>query len=432
MAELLVTGGRVVDQSMGLDGAYDLAIAGGKVVAIGRDLPFEPGTRVVRAEGQLVVAGCIDAHTHLRDPGFTHRETLASGTRAAAMGGFTSIIAMCNTDPPLDRPERLAAVSERVRNDGCVNVSFVGAITRDKAGREVSDLEGLKQAGAVALGDDAYIQDSEVMWRVLKQARGLDLPVCVHCEDSYLIAGARMNEGITSRMLGLRGRPNASEAIAIARDVTLAALAGVHLHVLHITTAEGVEIVRQAKAAGVRVTTEVTPHHFTLTDEAVARLGPNAIISPPLRTERDVEAIKRGLRDGTIDLIATDHAPHAAEEKQNVTEANPGLTGLETAIAQVLNELVNPGVLELAEAFSKMTNAPAQLFGLKGKGTLRPGSDADLTIIDPSLSWRVDAEAMESKSKNSPYLGALFEGAPVTTIVGGEVVMDGRRLASQA
>lgn len=429
---ILIRGGHLIDPSSRTDAIYDLLLSRGKVRAIGHDLPRNSDTQLLDATGLVVSPGLIDAHTHLRDPGFTHRETLNTGSRAAAMGGYTSIVAMCNTDPPIDRPARVKDLYHRAATESVVNLYVMGSISRNRSGVEVADLQHLKQAGVVAFGDDIPIASSKLMWEAFRLGSHLELPFCVHCEDPELVANGRINEGATALALGLAGRPNVSEATVIARDIVLAELAGVHLHILHITTAESVEIVRRAKAKGVRVTAEVTPHHFTLTDEAVKRYGPNAVLNPPLRAQRDVQAIKDGLCDGTIDLIATDHAPHAAYEKKNVETANPGLIGLETAVAQVLQELVAPGTLTLSEALAKLTCAPAKLFGLTKKGTLRPGSDADVTIIDPNHVWKVEAETLESQSKNSPYVGWTLKGAAVATIVRGKIIMRDRKLASPA
>jgi dihydroorotase len=425
--KLLIRGGHVISPLTELSDKNDVLIEDGRVQCIAGKIPVTADMRVLDAFGKIVSPGFIDAHSHLRDPGFTHRETLATGARAAALGGYTSIIAMANTSPAIDTPEIVEDVLTRAHREAVANIFVMGAISKDRKGEEIADLPALKQAGVIAFGDDAPFLNSSVMWRAFNKGRELGLPFCLHCEDPRLANKGRMNEGRVSQELGLKGRPNVSEAAALARDLTIGTMAGVTFHVLHLSTKEGVKILRWAKSHGIKVTAEVTPHHFTLTDEAVIDYGPNAMISPPLRSREDVEEIKTGLKDGTIDLIATDHAPHASYEKQDIETANFGLIGLETAFSQILQELVRPGVLSLAQALFKLTSTPASLYGLKNKGTLKPKSDADICIIDLEYKWEVTHETLQSKSKNSPYLGWIFKGAPVTTIVGGHIIMQDRR-----
>ncbi len=425
---LLVKGGRLIDAAMGLDGEFDLLIKDGLVKCIGRMLEVSRDVKVLDVKGKIVTPGFIDAHSHLRDPGFIHRETLATGSRAAAMGGYTSMIAMGNTSPATDVPDVVVDILSRAKREAIVNTYVMGTITKGRRGEEVTNLVALKESGVVAFGDDAPISNGRVLWQALVRGKGLGLPFCLHCEDPDLSNDGRMNEGAASQKLGMKGRPNISEAAMMARDISIGEVTNVPIHILHVSTKEGVEIIRRAKRNGVKVTAETTPHHFTLTDEAVMEYGPNALIGPPLRSRDDVEAIRKGLQDGTIDFIATDHAPHAAHEKRDLETANLGLIGLETAFSQVLRELVNPGILSLAQAIGKLTSAPAKRYGLDRKGTFKPGSDGDVTIIDLEHKWKVVAETLQSKSKNSPYLGWTFKGAPVTTIVGGQIIMENRRL----
>ena len=430
--KMLIRGGRVIDPIVKLDGKRDVLIENGNVVAVEAKIPSGGVIEVVEASGKVVAPGFIECHTHLRDPGYTHRETLRTGSRAAAAGGFTSITSMANTEPCTDNPVIATEIVERSRRECVVNVFVMAAITKDRKGKQVSDLAGLKRAGVIAFGDDVACEDAEVLYQAFRQGASLGIPFALNCEDPALAGGGRMNEGEVSRRLGLKGRPNIAEAAMLARDITMAAMTGVHAHILHLSTKEGVEIIRAAKARGIRVTTEVTPHHFTLTDEAVSEIGPNAMIGPPLRQRADVEAIKEGLKDGTIDIIGTDHAPHAAEEKKDIASCNLGLIGLETTFAQMLEELVKPGVLTLSDAIAKLTSAPASLYGLRGRGTLKPGSRADVTLIDLDHMWTVTADQLQSKSKNTPYLGRSYKGQPVTTIVNGKLVMENRRFTEFA
>ena len=419
--KLLVKGGTIIDPLSRRIFPADVFVSGGKIVAVGENLSGEG--EVVDASGKLVVPGLIDMHVHLRDPGFEAKETIETGTRAAARGGFTSVACMPNTNPVADNRAVITYIREKAKEKGLVNVYPVGALTARCEGKELSEMAGLKEAGAVALSDDGRcVADSGVMYRAMQYARMVGLPVISHCEDTALSAGGAVHEGYFSTLLGLKGIPAAAETVMVARDIILAEATGCRLHIAHVSTAGAVELVRLAKAKGLPVTAEATPHHFTLTGEAVAGFDPNTKVNPPLRTAADVRAVREGLRDGTIDVIATDHAPHAAEEKEVEYAAAPfGIAGLETAVGLVWTELVHGGVLDPVEAVARMTINPARILGIP-KGTLQPGADADITIIDPEREETVDPARFAGRGRNTPFAGRRLKGVPVVTIVGGRVV----------
>ncbi|MCL4514532.1 MAG: dihydroorotase [Firmicutes bacterium] len=444
----LVKGGLVVDPALGPEGRRDILIEDGKVAAVGEDLAATGEARgsrkashdghsggddlkVIDATGKVVVPGLIDMHVHLREPGREDEETIHSGTRAAARGGFTGVVAMANTSPVADNGAVVDFVREKARREGLVNVYPVGAVTKGQKGEELAEIGELAGAGAIALSDDGHpIANAGLMRRALEYAGPFNLPVIVHAEDKDLAGDGVMHEGFVSLKLGLKGIPAATEEVMIARDLLLAEMTGGRLHIAHVSTAGAVELIRQAKRRGVRVTAEATPHHFTLTDEAVFGYNTNARVSPPLRAAEDVAAVRAGLADGTIDVIATDHAPHTREEKAVEFDlAPPGMVGLETAVALVLTELVARGVLSLREAVAKLTANPAKILGLAA-GTLQVGVLADLTILDLEREWVVDTRAFVSRSRNSPFEGRRLRGMPVLTMVGGKVVArDGRIVA---
>ena len=424
--KLLVKGGTVVDPLCQIEAPADILIEDGKITAIGSNLPSN-GAEVIDVTGKIVTAGLIDMHAHLREPGFEGKETIASGTRAAARGGFTSVACMPNTKPVADDQTVIKFIVERAKETGIVNVFPIGAITKGSKGEELSEMADLKAYGAVAFSDDgAPVSSSAVMRRAMQYAKMVGLPIISHCEDKDMVAAGLMHEGYMSTILGLRGISSAAEEIMVARDIILAELTGCPLHLAHISTAGSVRLVSEAKSRGLSVTAEATPHHFTLTDEAVTDYNTATKVNPPLRTSEDVAAIKRGLADGTIDVIATDHAPHTLEEKDVEYQYAPfGMVGLETAIGLIFSELIAPGVLTLSEAIKKLTVNPAKILGIN-KGTLAVGADADITVIDPNLEETVDAEQFLSKGKNSPFVGRLLKGLPVMTIVGGRIVMRDR------
>ncbi|MBC7324110.1 MAG: dihydroorotase [Moorella sp. (in: Bacteria)] len=402
----------------------DVLVGEGKILAIGADLGGEGEQCVaVDARGKLVAPGLIDMHVHLRDPGFEAKETIETGTRAAARGGFTSVACMPNTDPVADNKAVITYICARAKEKGLVNVFPVGAITAGCAGEQLSEMADLKAAGAVAVSDDGRcVADSGVLYRAMQYARMVGLPIIEHCEDAGLSAGGLVHEGYISTVLGLKGIPAAAETIMVARDIILAEATGCRLHVAHVSTAGSVELIRQAKAKGLPVTAEVTPHHFSLTEEAVVNFDPNTKVNPPLRSAADVRAVREGLRDGTIDVIATDHAPHTVQEKDVEYGLAPfGMVGLETAVGLVWTKLVLPGVLDPVEAIAKMTVNPARILGLS-KGILAVGADADITIIDPEHEEVVDPARFASKGRNTPFAGWRLKGLPVVTIVGGKIV----------
>ena len=405
-------------------GEGDLLIDQGKIAAVGVDLSAPAGATVIQAKGQLVLPGFVDLHVHFREPGFEYKETIQSGSAAAVAGGFTTVCCMPNTNPVNDNQAVTEFMLERARLAGLANVFPIGAITKGSEGKELAEIGDLRRSGCVAISDDGKpVMNSLVMRRAMEYALAFDLTVVDHCEDLHLAEGGCMNEGLISTELGLPGIPSAAEDVMVARNLSLSELTGARLHLAHISTAGSARMVRDAKARGIKVTAEACPHHFTLTEELVRGYNTHAKMNPPLRTWEDVQAIKEGLRDGTIDVIATDHAPHATQEKQqDFTEAPFGIVGLETALPLTLG-LVEEGVLSLEQAVEKLTSAPAAAFGLK-KGTLAVGADADVVIVDQHEQWEVDPSKFKSKSRNPPYVGWKVKGRVKKTIVGGRIVFE--------
>ncbi|MBS0167260.1 MAG: dihydroorotase [Nitrospira sp.] len=420
---ILIAGGRVVDPGRFV-GTADVLIEDGKITAVGTQLSVPVGSRTIRADGKLVMPGFVDLHVHFREPGFEYKETIQSGSAAAVAGGFTTVCCMPNTNPVNDNQAVTEFMLERARLAGMANVLPIGAITKGSEGKELSEIGDLRRSGCVAISDDGKpVMNSLVMRRAMEYASAFDLTVVDHCEDIHLAEGGCMNEGLISTELGLPGIPAAAEDVMVARNLSLSELTGARLHLAHISTAGSVRMVREAKARGILVTAEACPHHFTLTEELVRGYNTHAKMNPPLRTWTDVQTIREGLRDGTIDAIATDHAPHATQEKQqDFTEAPFGIVGLETALSLTLG-LVEDGVLSLEQAVQKLTAAPAAAFGLK-KGTLAVGADADVVIVDQDEPWVVDPARFRSKSRNTPFAGWKVKGRVQTTIVGGRVVFE--------
>ena len=419
---LLIAGGRLIDPSQGIDQTMDVLIADGVVLELGQGLSAPEGTQTIDAAGLIVTPGLIDMHVHLRDPGLEYKEDIATGSRSAAAGGFTSVACMPNTSPVIDNKAVTSYILNKARNEAVVNVFPIGAITKGSKGESLAEMGELKEAGCVAVSDDGKpVANAELMRRALEYAKGVGITVISHSEETSLVGEGVMNEGFTSTELGLKGIPWAAEDVAVAREVYLAEFTGTPVHIAHISTVGSARIIRHAKERGVQVTCETAPHYFTLTDEAVLGYNTNAKMNPPLRTAADVAAMKAGLADGTIDAIATDHAPHHPDEKDvEFNIALNGIVGLETSLPLSL-KLVEEGCLDLKALVSLMSCNPAKILGLE-RGTLKPGAVADVTIIDLLKKWQVSAERLESKSKNSPFLGWEMQGAAAYTIVKGQVV----------
>ena len=428
---LLIQGGHVIDPGR-VNGVADVLIENGTISAVGPALTAPAGATVIQAKGQLVLPGFVDLHVHVRERGFEYKETIQSGTAAAVAGGLTTVCAMPNTNPVNDNQAVTEFMLERAKAAGNAHLYPIGAITKKSEGKELAEIGDLRRAGCVAISDDGKpVMNSLVMRRAMEYARAFDVPVVDHCEDLHLSEGGCMNEGLVSTELGLPGIPSAAEDVMVARNVSLAELTGARLHLAHISTAGSVRMVREAKARGLKVTAEACPHHFTLTEELTRGYNTHAKMNPPLRTMQDVQAIKEGLRDGTIDVIATDHAPHATQEKQQeFTEAPFGIVGLETALSLTL-ALVDEGVLTLESAVDKLATAPAKAFSLNA-GTLAVGAPADVAIVDPNREWQVDPSRFRSKSRNTPFAGWKVKGRVTTTIVSGRVVFELDRSERQA
>lgn len=428
--DILLKGGHVVDPSANLDSTADILIKGEKIADVGKNLKAN-GARAIDCKGKIVLPGLIDMHTHFRQPGREDEETFITGSRAALKGGFTSVLCMANTNPPVDNKGVVEYIYAESRKIGLANIYTVGAVTKGLEGKELTEIGQIYEAGAKALSDDGKpVMNAELMRRALEYAKMFGLPIISHCEDLNLSRNGVMNEGFTSTRMGLKGIPRTAEIVMVIRDIELAQLTGSRVHIAHVSTKESIELIRQAKKKKTDVTCETCPHYFTLTEEAVLGFNTNAKVNPPLRTKEDVEAVKKGLFDGTIDAIATDHAPHAEEEKDVEFDfAASGMIGLETALPLVYTELVKKGVLNWNQAAERMSSNPARILGLTGKGSLKAGSDADITVFDPETNWVVEAKNLESKSRNTPFIGMKLNGAAVLVIVGGKIKFDGGRYA---
>ncbi|HVO68089.1 MAG TPA: dihydroorotase [Syntrophales bacterium] len=427
---LLLKGGRIIDPSQNLDAQMDLIIENGKIAKIGKNIhkpnntsrkPVSGEINIIDLKGKIVVPGLIDMHTHLREPGFEYRETIQTGSAAAAAGGFTSVACMPNTNPVNDTRSVTEYIKKKAVACNLVNVYPVASISIGSEGAVMTEFRDLKDAGAVAFSDDGRpVVDSALMRRALEYASSLEIPIISHCEDTYLSAGGSMNEGFVATELGLQGIPNIAEDTAIARDIIIADYTGTTLHIAHVSTAGAVRLIRNAKERGIKITAETAPHYFILNDEALREFDTCAKVNPPLRTINDVTAIREGLNDGTIDAIASDHAPHALTDKEVEFEyAAFGITGLETSLALGLR-LVDDGIITLSQLLLKMSTNPARILNIP-KGTLKIGVDADITVIDLDKNWTVDRSRLRSKGKNTPFDGWIMKGKALMTIMGGEI-----------
>ena len=427
MAErpLVIRGGRVIDPSLEIDTEADVLVLDGKVAEVGKNLELPDGSEFIDASGLVVAPGLIDVHVHFREPGMEEAETIASGARAAVAGGFTGVCAMPNTDPVTDNQAAVGFVVKQGTAARAARVYPMAAITLEQKGQRLSEFGELVAAGAVAVSDDGRpVVSSHMMRTALEYARSFEIPVVDHCEDSELASGGAMHEGLVSNRLGLKGIPAAAEEIIVARDALLAELTGGHVHICHVSTSGSVEIIRQAKKRGANITAEVTPHHFTLTDVACEGYDTNAKMNPPLRKSEDVASVIEGLKDGTVDLIATDHAPYHYEAKEREFDDAPfGVVGLETALGIGIMQLVDTKALSLSALIYRMSTMPARAFRLPG-GSLVPGGAADVVLFDPQRRWEVDPSAFLSQSRNSPFAGWELSGKVVRTLVGGRTVFE--------
>lgn len=423
---MLLRGGRIIDPSRDLDQVGDVIVQDGKIAAVGQGLGAPDGADVRDVTGLVVAPGLVDVHVHLREPGNEDEETVATGARAAAAGGFTAICAMPNTDPVTDNQAAVGFIVRQAMRAGLARVHPIGAVSVGQRGEKLAEFGEMVGAGAVAVSDDGRpVASGHLMRTALEYARTFDIPVADHCEDPTLAAGGVMHEGLVASRLGLKGIPSAAEEIMVARDILLAELTGGHVHLCHMSTRGSVDLIRRGKERGVRVTAEVTPHHLVLTDHACEEYDTHAKMNPPLREGADVAALRTALKEGVIDCVASDHAPHAYDEKEAAFDDAPfGIIGLETAFGVAFSELVQGGVLGLPLLIRRMSTAPAAIFHLPG-GTLRVGAPADLSVLDVSTPWTVDAGRFHSKSRNTPFAGRTLTGSARLTIVAGKPVYDG-------
>jgi len=429
--KLLIKGGRVLDPANDIDGVMDILIKDNKIDEVKENIP-EDGCTVIDASGKIVCPGFIDMHVHLREPGFEYKEDIASGTRAAAAGGFTTVCCMPNTDPVIDNAAIANFVKERAAKSGVVNVLPIGCITKQQAGSELSEMAELVAAGCVAVSDDGKpVKDAGIMRNAMEYAKMFDLPVLSHCEEHSLVLDGQMHEGYYSTLYGFKGIPAAAEELMVNREIILAELTGAHAHICHASTRGSMDLIRDAKARGIDVTCEVTPHHLLLTDEIVGSYDTDTKVNPPLRSEEHLSALLEGLQDGTVDCIATDHAPHHWESKDcEYNLASNGISGLETAAAVIMDGLVSKGLLDIELMVELFTVGPADVLGID-KGTLDIGADADITILDPKTTKVVDPAKFYSKGKNTPFKGRTLKGWPWMTIVNGKIVANEGRIVEE-
>ncbi len=403
----------------------DVLIEKGVIAKIAATIK-DDNAKVIDAKGRFLLPGLIDLHVHLREPGQEHKETIKTGSQSAVKGGFTTIFCMPNTKPVVDNASIVDAIIKEAKSVGLVNVYPVGAITRGQKGEELTDIFELKRAGCIALSDDGCsVDNSQLMRHAVEYAKMAEILLIQHCEEPSLSKGGVMNEGYNSTLLGLKGQPGISETIIVSRDIELAHYLNAHIHLAHISLKRSVELIRFARKQGVKITAEVCPHHFSLTDDEVKTFNTNTKVNPPLRTKEDIKALKQALKDGTIDCIVTDHAPHTVEEKELVFDHAPfGLTGLETALGLGVSELIDQGILTWPQLVDKMSTSPANIVGLDNKGCIKEGNDADLVIVDPDIEWEVKKEDFVSKASNSPFIGRKLKGVVLSTICSGKIVYD--------
>jgi dihydroorotase len=423
MRPLILRGGRLIDPSQNLDERGDLLISGGDIAGVGGKIDGPEEAEVIDCDGMIVAPGFIDVHCHLREPGREDVETIATGARAAAAGGFTAVCAMPNTDPVTDNQAAVGFIVRQASRAGAARVYPIGAISVAQEGKVLAEFGEMVGAGAIAVSDDGKpVASAQLMRTALEYARTFKIPVIDHCEEPTLSAGGSMNEGIVSAQLGLKGIPAEAEEIMVIRDILLARLTGGHVHLAHMSTKGSVELIRWGKDRGIRVTAEACPHHLSLTEESVRGYDTNAKMNPPLRTGEDVEALREAVKDGTIDLVATDHAPHHYDEKEREFADSPnGIVGLETALAVIVTNLVETGHLTFTDLVNRMSCTPARLFNLPG-GSLKRGGAADITVFDATARWKVDPSTFLSKGRNTPYVGMTLVGRATCTIVAGSVV----------
>ncbi len=422
MKDLIIKGGRIIDPSQGMDRTGDMLISDGVIRSVGDKVVSAVDAEIIDAAGKIVCPGFIDLHCHLRQPGYENKETIATGTKAAARGGFTTVCCMPNTNPALDNLPLVEYVKSVAKKEGLVRVLPIGCITRGRKGEDLADMMEMAEAGVIGFSDDgSFVKNPRLMRRAMEYSLPLGLPIIEHCEDPDLVADGQMNEGIIATRLGLCGVPCAAEEIAVARDIILAELTGAWLHVAHVSTGGSVELIRQAKKRGVKVTAEVTPHHLTMIEERLLGYDTAAKVNPPLRTQADVDALIEGLNDGTIDIIATDHAPHTTNDKLcEFGMAAAGISGLETALGSLMG-LVHAGRIDLSLLIAKLTSEPAKILG-REFGQFKAGAPADIVVFDADTEWTVDVEKFASKGHNTPLDGERLKGRVMATVYGGKVV----------
>ena len=425
---ILIKNGRVIDPANKKDAILDILIEDGKISKVAKNITKKTKI-VIDAKDKIVTPGLIDMHAHLREPGREDKETIQTASKAAIKGGFSSIVSMPNTTPPCDSSSTARLIIEKAKEANIANVFPVGAITKKREGKELSEMADLKRTGCVGFSDDGNsVKEAYLMRRALEYASMLDMPILAHCEDASLIEGACMHEGFTSTVLGLKGMPSHAESTIVERDIELSSLAGARLHIQHVSAKESVDVIKNAKSKNIKVTAEVTPHHLALTDNCLKTFDTNTKVNPPLRTEEDRKALKKALKDGTIDVIATDHAPHLESEKEVEFDYAPfGMIGLETALSICVMELIDEKILTWSEFIQKISLNPAKILGIK-RGTLAENEIADITIIDPKTEWTYKKENIQSKSCNSPFIGWKLKGFAKDVIVGGKIVMKDRKM----